>query len=42
MKTYREAGVNIDEGNRAVDRIKDIVKTTFNKNVVFGIGVCRG
>ena len=42
MKTYREAGVNIDEGNRAVDRIKDIVKTTFNKNVVTGIGLFGG
>ena len=42
MKTYREAGVDIDEGNRAVNRIKDIVKTTFNKNVVTGIGLFGG
>lgn len=42
MKTYREAGVDIEKGNKAVNRIKDIVKTTFNENVVTGIGLFGG
>ena len=35
---YKSAGVNIDAGNEAVERIKDSVKSTFNKNVLTGIG----
>src|SRR3989339_520895 len=36
--SYKSAGVNIDAGNEAVRRIKDKVKTTFDKNVVTGLG----
>lgn len=35
---YKDAGVNIDEGDRAVDRIKKLAKGTFNSNVLTGIG----
>ncbi|RAP33221.1 phosphoribosylformylglycinamidine cyclo-ligase [Candidatus Marinamargulisbacteria bacterium SCGC AG-410-N11] len=35
---YKQAGVNIDEGNRAVDLIKKQVKTTFSKNVFQSLG----
>ena len=35
---YKSAGVNIDAGNEAVDRIKDGVKSTFTSNVLTGIG----
>jgi len=35
---YKSAGVNIDAGNEAVERIKNSVKSTFNKNVLTGIG----
>ena len=35
---YKNAGVNIDAGNEAVKRIKDKVKSTFDKNVVTGLG----
>ena len=35
---YKEAGVNIDEQDRAIDKIKSIVKTTFTPNVLTGIG----
>jgi phosphoribosylformylglycinamidine cyclo-ligase len=38
MISYKDAGVNIDEGNRAVDSIKKLAKATFNKNVLSGIG----
>lgn len=33
---YKDAGVNIDEGNKVVDCIKESVKSTFNENVVKG------
>ena len=36
--SYKDAGVNIDAGNNAVDRIKEKVKSTFTKNVLTGIG----
>ena len=36
--SYKDAGVNIDAGNDAVDRIKENVKSTFTKNVLTGIG----
>lgn len=36
--TYKSAGVDIGAGEDTVNRIKDIVKSTFNKNVLSGIG----
>ena len=35
---YKSAGVDIDAGNEAVNRIKDGVKSTFTSNVLAGIG----
>ena len=35
---YKSAGVDIDAGNEAVDRIKDGVKSTFTPNVLTGLG----
>ena len=35
---YQKSGVNILEGNRAVDLIKPLVKQTFNKNVLNNLG----
>ena len=35
---YKSAGVDIDAGNEAVDRIKDDVKSTFTSNVLTGLG----
>ena len=35
---YKSAGVNIDAGNEAVDRIKDKVESTFTPNVIAGLG----
>ena len=35
---YKSAGVDIDAGNQAVDLIKKSVKSTFNENVLTGIG----
>jgi len=40
--SYKEAGVNIDAGNELVNRIKPIVKKTFNENVIGGIGSFAG
>jgi phosphoribosylformylglycinamidine cyclo-ligase len=42
MITYKESGVDIDAGNEAVNRIKPLVKSTFNKNVLRGIGNFAG
>lgn len=36
--SYEDAGVNIDAGNETVELIKSHVKTTFNNNVLTGIG----
>jgi phosphoribosylformylglycinamidine cyclo-ligase len=36
--SYADAGVNIDEADRAVDRIKGLARATFSKNVLTGIG----
>ena len=36
--SYRDAGVSIEEAGRAVSRIKRLARTTFNKNVLTGIG----
>ena len=35
---YKQSGVNIEEGNRAVDLIKKHVKTTFSPNVFQSLG----
>jgi phosphoribosylformylglycinamidine cyclo-ligase len=36
--SYKDSGVDIDKGNRFVDVIKPLVKTTFRKEVMGGIG----
>ncbi len=36
--SYKEAGVDIQAGSETVDKIKDLVKSTFNENVVTGLG----
>lgn len=36
--SYKDAGVNIQAGENTVDRIKSLAKSTFNKNVLSGIG----
>ena len=36
--TYKSAGVNIQAGDETVERIKSLTKSTFNKNVLSGIG----
>ena len=40
--SYKDSGVDIDAGNSLVERIKPLVKETFNKNVVGGIGSFAG
>ena len=40
--SYKEAGVDIDAGNAFVEAIKDDVKSTFNSNVIGGIGSFAG
>lgn len=35
---YKDAGVNIDEGNKFIERIKPIAKTTMTEGVLAGIG----
>ncbi|MBN2067975.1 MAG: phosphoribosylformylglycinamidine cyclo-ligase [Candidatus Diapherotrites archaeon] len=42
MATYREAGVDIEEGSRAVQLIKKHVKSTFSKDVLLDIGAFGG
>ena len=42
MLTYKESGVDIDEGNRAVDLIKNKIKSTYDKNVVGDLGNFSG
>lgn len=36
--SYKDSGVDIEAGEKTVDNIKDIVKSTFNKNVITGLG----
>ncbi|CAA6827947.1 MAG: Phosphoribosylformylglycinamidine cyclo-ligase (EC [uncultured Sulfurovum sp.] len=40
--SYKDAGVDIDAGNAFVDAIKSDVKSTFDKNVIGGIGSFAG
>ena len=40
--TYKDAGVDTNEGQRAVKLMKDHVKTTFNENVLTGLGSFGG
>ncbi|MDX1699843.1 MAG: phosphoribosylformylglycinamidine cyclo-ligase [Melioribacteraceae bacterium] len=37
-KSYKDSGVDINAGEKTVDNIKDVVKSTFNSNVLTGIG----
>ena len=38
MLTYKQSGVDIDEGNRAVELIKDKIKATYDKNGIGDLG----
>ncbi len=40
--TYKDAGVDIDHGDTAVDKIKESIKSTFNKNVLVDLGKFGG
>ena len=40
--SYKDAGVDIDAGNAFVEAIKSDVKSTFDKNVIGGIGSFAG
>jgi len=40
--SYKDAGVDIDAGNQFVENIKPYVKSTFDKNVIGGIGSFAG
>lgn len=42
MLTYKESGVDIDEGNRAVDLIKGKIKSTYDNNVIGDLGNFSG
>ncbi|WP_250673780.1 phosphoribosylformylglycinamidine cyclo-ligase [Paraclostridium ghonii] len=42
MLTYKTSGVDIDEGNRAVNLIKDKIKGTYDKNVIGDLGNFSG
>ncbi len=42
MVDYRSSGVDIDEANQAVRRIRDIAQKTFNNNVLSDIGSFGG
>ena len=37
--TYKAAGVDIKAGEETVDKIKELAKSTFNRNVLSGIGL---
>ncbi len=40
--TYRDAGVDIDKANEAKQRIKELARSTFNRNVLSEIGAFAG
>lgn len=40
--SYKDSGVDIDEGNALVEGLKPLVKSTFNQNVIGGIGSFAG
>lgn len=42
MLTYRNSGVDIDEGNRAVELIKNKIKGTYDNNVIGDLGNFSG
>lgn len=42
MLTYRDSGVDINEGNRAVDLIKNKIKGTYDNNVIGDLGNFSG
>lgn len=42
MLTYKQSGVDIDEGNRAVDLIKGKIKSTYDRNVIGDLGNFSG
>lgn len=42
MITYKESGVNIEEGYKSVKLIKDLVKQTYSKYVLNGLGSFAG
>lgn len=42
MISYKDSGVDIDEGNALVEGLKPLVKSTFDKNVIGGIGSFAG
>lgn len=42
MLSYKDSGVDIDAGNEFVEQIKPLVKSTFNANVLGGIGSFSG
>lgn len=42
MITYKESGVNIEEGYKSVKLIKDLVKETYSKYVLNGLGSFAG
>ncbi len=37
-KSYKDSGVDIEAGEETVENIKNVVKSTFNKNVITGLG----
>ncbi len=42
MISYESEGVSVDSGNRVEEKIGEIVKKTFNKNVLLGVGSFSG
>ncbi len=40
--TYKDAGVNIDAGNEAVQRMKEYIRSTFNSGVLADVGSFGG
>lgn len=40
--SYKDSGVDIDEGNALVEGLKPLVKSTFDQNVIGGIGSFAG